>query len=351
MTFYVKEKTVKVVNIKTRVMLKCNEAERKSIRLVVYESELEFYVRLDICGTGLNFEYAEFVAGGFKHEHIAYERLEEEITCLEQLNFDVAKRSDKAVQTFDLNSLKSKPIMPLSYAKLDDKQISGLTGQPCLELYSGIQAIIVFDEFFNVTLFPANKIGIEGSALPLPSSYTNMIKQSFKRQGLGFTVIEGFYSAQFGFVATDAAIVNSKKLTDTLYSERFKLMAGIVNKVRSSLFKVGEFKISSRADLGCSAYSVVHSSVLFLKKENSVPLSLMNSVDSKIDTLIIDEFMPERASLCLTGDFIECLNVTTGVVSKRPSVFFSRSNYSFFEYASVACVRAEGSCREPLIFF
>ena len=61
--------------------------------------------------------------------------------------------------------------------------------------------------------------------------------------------------------------------------------------------------------------------------------------------------MPERASLHLDGEFIECLNVTTGVICKRPSVFYSRSNYNFFEYASVACVRTESDQREPLIFF
>lgn len=133
-----------------------------------------------------------------------------------------------------------------------------------------------------------------------------MLKVTFKRLGLSNTIIEGFYSARFGFIAVDAAIVNGKKLIDTPYSERFKIMNRIVSQVNSRLFKVGDLKTSSRTDLGCSAYSVVHSSVLFLKKENSVPLSLMNDVD----TLIIDDLMPERASLHLDGEFIECLNVT-----------------------------------------
>tara|TARA_R110002012_G_scaffold186615_2_gene353338 strand:+ start:419 stop:1438 length:1020 start_codon:yes stop_codon:yes gene_type:complete len=339
------------MNIKTRVILKCNENERKSVRIMVYENDSEFFIRLDLCGMGLNFEYEEFTAGGFKREHLAYERLEEEITCLEQIDFEVAKRNDNPVQTLELEQLKSKPIMPLSYSKLDDKQIDGLTNHPCLEVYSGIQSVIVFDEFYNVRFYPANKIGIEGAVLPLPTTYTNMIKAAFKRLGLGYTIVEGFYSARFGFTAVDAAIVNGKKLIDVRYSERFKLMNSFVSKVNSSLFKAGDLKTSSRTNLGCSAYSVVHSSVLYLKKENSVPLSLMNDVNSQIDTLIIDDLMPERASLHLDGEFIECLNVTTGVICKRPSVFYSRSNYNFFEYASVACVRTENDQREPLIFF
>lgn len=339
------------MNIKTRVILKCNENERKSVRIMVYENASEFFVRLDLCGMGLNFEYEEFTAGGFKREHLAYERLEEEITCLEQINFEVAKRNDNSVQTLAREELKSKPIMPLSYAKLSDKQISGLLNHPCLELYSGIQTVVVFDEFYNVTFYPANRIGIEGAALALPTTYTDMIKVTFKRLGLGNTIIEGFYSARFGFTAVDAAIVNGKKLIDTPYSERFKILNRIVSQVNTRLFKVGDLKTSSRTDLGCSAYSVVHSSVLFLKKENSVPLSLMNDVDTQIDTLIIDDLMPQRASLHLDGEFIECLNVTTGAVCKRPSVFYGRSNYNFFEYASVACVRSQNYEREPLIFF
>ncbi|MDC9502987.1 hypothetical protein [Pseudoalteromonas sp. Angola-18] len=339
------------MNIKTRVILKCNDTTRKSIRIILYEDNTETFVRLDICGTGINFEYEEFVAGGFKREHLAYERLEEEITCLEQIGFEVAKRNDTPVEIFDLNTLKSKPILPLSYSKLEDKQIKGLIGHPCLEVYSGLQVAVVFDEFYNVTIYPANKIGIEGAALPLPESYTNMIKVAFKRLGLGLTVIEGFYSAKFGFIGVDAAIFNGRKLNDKLYSERIKLMRSALDKVKSSTFKSAEFKTSTRANLGCAAYSIRHSSVLFLKKEKSVPLSLMNEAQSSIDTLIIDDLMPARASLSLVGDYIECLNVTTGEITKRPSVFYNRPHFNFFEYASVACTREGNLYREPVVFY
>lgn len=342
---------MKVLNIKTRVVLKCNEANRKSIRLFVYEKNYEFFVRLDIFGTGINFEYAEFNAGGFKREHLAYERLEEEITCLEQIDFEVAKRNDTTLQTLDINKLKSKPITPLSYSKLEDKQIRGLIGHPCLEVYSGLQVAMVFDDFFNFKLYPANKIGIEDAVLPLPTSYSNMIRGTFKRLGLGFSIIEGFYSAKFGFLGVDAAIVNGKPLIDTLYTERFGLMKSILDKVKSSMFKAAELKISTQTNLGCSAYSVAHSSVLFLKKEKSVPLSLMGEVDNHIDTLIIDDLMPYRVSLRLDSEYIECLDITSGLVTRRPSVFYSRSNYNFFEYASVACIRDDSSNREPVIFF
>lgn len=121
-TFFIKQFEVKLMNIKTRVILKCNENERKPVRIMVYENASEFFIRLDLFGMGLNFEYKEFTAGGFKREHLAHERLEEEITCLEQINFEVAKRNDNSVQTLAREELKSKPIMPLSYAKLSDKK-------------------------------------------------------------------------------------------------------------------------------------------------------------------------------------------------------------------------------------
>ncbi|WP_076922415.1 hypothetical protein [Pseudoalteromonas sp. SK20] len=339
------------INIKTQVLLKCNDNKRKAVRLVVYEDKAEFFVRLDLCGAGLNFEWSEFNEGGFRHEHLAYGRLEEEITCLEQINFEVTSRDDTSSLTFDLNAVKSKPIQPLSYAKLNSKQIDGLIGHPCLEVYSGIQVVMVFDEFYDIAVYPANKIGVPGAALPLPKSYVNMIKSAFKRLHLGYTILEGFYSAMFGFVVVDAAYLNGENIFDITYTQRYEKMKKVVGHVKSSIFKAADMKISSKADLGCSAYSVVHSPILFLKKENSSPLSCVTKSDCKIDTLIIDDAIPERASLRLDGNYIECLNVTSGQVKKRPSVFSAGFKYNFFEYANVACNREQVCGREPLIFF
>lgn len=339
------------INIKTQVLLKCNDNKRKDVRLIVYEDMAEFFIRFDLCGAGLNFEWGEFSEGGFKHEHLVYERLEEEITCLEQINFELTSRNDASFRTLDLNTVKSKPIMPLSYAKLNSKQVDGLVGYPCLEVYSGVQVVMVFDELYDIAVYPANKIGVPGAALPLPKSYFNMIKSAFKRLHLGYTILEGFYSAMFGFAVVDASYLDGKNLFDITYTQRYKKMKKVVDHVKSSVFKAADMKMSSKADLGCSAYSVVHSPVLFLKKENSTPLSGVTKSDCKIDTLIIDDAIPERASLRLNGNFIECLNVTSGQVQKRPSVFSAGFKYNFFEYANVACNREQVCGREPLIFF
>lgn len=325
------------------------EGREKSIRIMLAKShDGHFTLHRLQYGVGRRTADVENRLGNpFSREHLAIDAFESELVNLELAGFDIVDDVTRDVPSTRVDMLALNNYSSVAYGHMSFDQRRALKGRHALRVHSGIHAVVVADEFMNIHVYPANKVGVTGCELPVRKLTQLYLQSACYSEQPTPSVVEGFYSETAGFVITDAAMVHGRQVDNLLFSERHAAMIKAFG-LQESLFTdgVAPLLVGSSATIGETSASVVNSPVFIVKTERSTPTVHYQDTPVCGLSLVIDDEPAVLASVQVIKGEMRIYSMASGGTTKLRT----SSSLDFYDCVNVAAYLRAGE-REPLLFF
>jgi len=257
------------------------------IRLVMMKATEGYWLKASTYGVGPLPDARlpnKSIRKGF--ERIAFE---EEISALEQMNYEVHWVSHDSQPGVDFKQIRAASLPHHGIDSVLPKSSPHAPQVLMQKLRAGIRVTVVIDTVGKIAMYDPNQNNTLEKGVRPREKTVHFLKAGLSSNMPFSTILEGFYSDQFGLHVTDAIIVRGTDISSAPFSERIAKVSAVweANSAVSTLSdNVIEPVQANRADLRSLAGRNVNNPVYLLRSSYSGSAILKSSPCLK--TLVVD---------------------------------------------------------------